>query len=415
MLKRIAPMLLVAAMLVAAGAGVMLWTTPTQAAPAAVPIALNGTQAVLTPTGSITAGAYIVQLALGCGCHFNGPLAGLAGGDDFSGPYGALFARNITPDPLTGIGNYTEAQLETVLRTGKRPNGEQLFPVMPYMHFSQIAEDDMDDLTSFLLYGQAPLSNTVPPRALLAEPDPFTPTAPIATAPVSGVARGEYIVDVLGDCTGCHGPNLGGTPGFAPNITSDPDYGIGILTTGQLSATLHTGVRAEISGSLRFNGDPIGSVMALIIQTAISNWTPGDVTAVAEYLKSVPAVGNQPPLFDGAPTTQATVQTGYVYTANVADFDVFDTISVTAPTLPTWLTLGPTNTSPRPLVGGAVLSGTPALDDVGAHPVVLVVTDAAGLSSTQAFTITVINDPTGLDPEASPAEQRKLYLPGVLH
>lgn len=391
MLKRIAPMLLVAMIFVAAGVGVIFLSTPTQAAPAAAPVAaVNGPQAVLTETGTITDGAYIVLLALGCGCHFNPQLGGLAGGEDFSGPYGTLFSRNITPDPQTGIGNYTPEQLETVIRTGRRPNGEQLHPAMPYMHFSGLAQDDMNDLITFLLEGQDPISNTVPPRQLLEEPAPFTPTAPPpATAPVSGVVRGEYIVEVLGDCTGCHGPNLAGTPGFAPNITSDPNYGIGVLTTGQLSSTLHTGVRPEITGSLRFDGSPITNVMALIIQTAISHWTPEDVTYVAEYLKTVPAVGNQAPLFAPVPPSLAVVGLSYVYTASVVDVDVFDTLTVTAPTKPGWLTLGPTNQTTRPVLGEAVLTGTATLSDVGSFPLVLVVTDNAGAATTQTFTITV--------------------------
>ncbi len=161
MLRRIAPLILVAVILFAAGFGVVVLSTPTQAAPASPVAAVP--QGTLTHTGSITAGAYIVQLALGCGCHFNGPLGGLAGGDDFSDPtYGKLYARNITPHPATGIGNYTPTELETVLRTGKRRNGEQLMPAMPYMFFSKMAEDDMDHLIAFLLNGQTPISNTVP-------------------------------------------------------------------------------------------------------------------------------------------------------------------------------------------------------------------------------------------------------------
>ncbi len=229
-----------------------------------------------------------------------------------------------------------------------------------------------------------------PARELLVVPAPFTPTAfPPATAPVSGVARGDYIVNVLGDCHGCHGPSLGGTPGFAPNITSDPTYGIGVLTTGELSSTLHTGVRPTITGSLRFDGSPVGDIMALIIQTAISNWTPGDATAVAEYLKTTTPVGNQAPLFLAPPKPSATVGFSYVYTAAVADIDVFDTITVTAPTKPDWLTLGPTNTSARPVAGAAVLTGTATISDVGAYPVTLLVTDRAGAVATNTFTITV--------------------------
>lgn len=413
MLKRIAPIILVAVMLLAAGAGVLLLSTPTQAAPAAAVVAAP--QTAIASTSSITEGEYIVQLALGCGCHFNGQLGGLAGGEDFSDPsYGTLFSRNITPHLLNGIGNYTPTELETVLRTGLRPDGEQLFPVMPYKLFSAIAEDDMDDLVEFLLDGQTPISNTVPPRALLFTPPPFTPTvAPPASAPISGVARGDYIVNVLGDCAGCHGPTLSGTPGFAPNITSDPTYGIGSLTTEQLANMLDSGTRPVITDSLRFDGSPIGNIMALLISSAITNWTSDDQTAVAEYLiTATTPVSNQAPLFLGPPVISATVGSSYVYTASVGDIDVFDTITVTAPTLPSWLTLGPTNTSQRPVAGSARLSGDPTTANIGPNPVVLVLTDAAGIATTSAFTITVSADPTALDPTDQPSQGgERMLLP----
>jgi mono/diheme cytochrome c family protein len=395
MFKKIAPMIVVAVMLFAAGVGVLLMSTPTQAAPAVVTTSVP--QGTLTNTGSITAGAYVAQLALGCGCHFNPTLGGLAGGEDFSDPASGvlqLYSRNITPHPTTGIGNYTPEQLETVIRTGKRPNGEQLFPAMPYMKFSGIAEDDMDNLIAFLLEGQTPISNTIPPRQLLFTVPPFTPTViPPATAPVSGLMRGDYIVNALADCNGCHGESLSGTPGFAPNITSDPDYGLGQLTVAQISNTLHTGIRPTISDSLRFDGSPIGSAMAEVIAGAVKFWTDDDVTAVAEYLKTVPAVGNQPPLFLSPPNISATVGSSYVYTAVVSDIDVFDTITVSAPIKPDWLNVGPTHTEQRTVVGAAVLTGTATLSDVGVSPVVLVITDNAGAMTTSTFSITV--EPVG--------------------
>lgn len=402
MIKRITHLLLVTLGLVVLGGGLLLVSTAgtdapvAQAAPAEV-----APTATLTDTGNITDGGYIVLLALGCGCHFNGPLGGLAGSDDafFDPNYGTAYPRNITPHPETGIGSYTDAELETVIRTGRRPNGEQLSPAMPYMHFSGIAEDDMLDLIAFLKLGQAPISNTVPARQLFASPPPYTPTSPPpATAPVSGTARGEYIVNVLGDCVGCHGPNLAGTPGFAPNITSDPDYGLGSLTAEQIADMLGTGTRPTITGSVRFDGSPIGSIMAQVIQAATSNWTPTDRLAVGEYLLTVAAVGNQPPIFGSQPLTTAIVSNSYVYSASVADVDVGDKITVTAVVAPDWLQVGPTVGPPRPTVGTAVVAGTATLTDVGPAPVVLTVSDSAGAMTTQTFTVTVSPVGQGLLP-----------------
>jgi hypothetical protein len=391
MIKRIVSLLLVTTGLIVLGSGLLLFGTPGLDVPVAkaAPAQL-APHATLVATGTVTEGAYIVNLALGCGCHFNGELGGLAGGEDFSGPYGQVFARNITPDPETGIGSYTPEELETVIRTGKRPNGQQLFPAMPYMHFSGIAEDDMDDLITFLLEGQTPISNTIPPHDLLTEPEPFTPTvAPPATAPVFGTERGEYIVNTLAVCGDCHGPNLAGTPGFAPNITSDPIYGLGSLTPTQISDMLHTGVRPVISDSVRFDGSHIGSIMGQIIQSDISKWTVTDTLAVGEYLLTVPAVGNQAPVFVSEPVTTTEVGESYVYTAQVTDIDIGDTLTVTASVKPDWLSLGPTTTAGRPPFGSAVLSGTATMTDVGESLVVLVASDTSGATATQTFTITV--------------------------
>jgi len=291
---------------------------------------------------------------------------------------------------LTGIGNYTTTQIETMIRTGRTPGHEQLFPVMPYMEFSGIAKDDMGNLIAYLL-DQTPVSNTVPPRDLLFDPAPFTPTVvPSDTAPISGVARGEYIVEHLADCRGCHGPNLAGTPGFAPNITSDPDYGLGLLSVEQISNTLHTGVRPVISGSLRFNGDPIGSAMAGVIFGPMKHWTLDDIGAVAAYIATIPSVGNQPPAIGPLADVTTTVGSSFVYTAGVSDVDVFDALTVTALSKPAWLTLGPTITdTDRPVSAHALLTGTATISDVGAVSITLVVADSAGATATGTFTVTV--------------------------
>lgn len=393
MIKRILSLLLVTAGMVTLGGGLLLFGTPGQEAPVARAAAMQvAPSATLVATGTVTEGAYIVHLALGCGCHFNPEpsVGGLSGGEEFSGPFGEVYARNITPHPETGIGDFTPEELETVIRTGRRPNGEQLFPIMPYVHFSGIAEDDMDDLITFLMEGQDPISNTVPPRELLFAPEPFTPTVPPpATAPVSGTERGSYIVNTLAVCGDCHGPNLAGTHGFAPNITSDPVYGLGSLTPTQISDMLQTGVRPVITGSERFDGSHIGSIMGLIIQSDISQWTMTDTLAVGEYLLSVPAVGNQAPVFFSEPVTRTTVGATYVYTALVGDIDTGDTLTITAPVKPDWLTLGPTTSGGEPPTGTAVLSGTATVTDVGESLVTLVAVDSSGAAATQTFTVTV--------------------------
>ncbi len=77
----------------------------------------------------------------------------------------------------------------------------------------------------------------------------------------------------------------------------------------------------------------------------------------------------------------------YNYLVTAADLDAGDSLTLTAPTRPGWLTLTPAAN------GAATLAGTPAPADVGANPVLLRVVDAAGATAAQSFTITVVAAP----------------------
>ncbi len=94
-------------------------------------------------------------------------------------------------------------------------------------------------------------------------------------------------------------------------------------------------------------------------------------------------ISNSAPLFTSAPIISASQYITYSYAITATDADS-GTLTITAPTLPTWLTL--TNNSN----GTAVLSGTPTVTNTGNHAVVLQVTDGLSLTQ-QVFTITINN------------------------
>lgn len=104
------------------------------------------------------------------------------------------------------------------------------------------------------------------------------------------------------------------------------------------------------------------------------------------------------PAFVSTPITTAQADEPYLYTviADDADMVAGDVLTITAPTLPGWLTLTQTGAIT------ATLSGMPTAADVGEHPVALLVTDRDGLTGTQAFSITV-----------EPAPWFRVYLPLV--
>lgn len=244
-------------------------------------------------------GAYIFSAAAGCGCHISDK-GFLAGGNPFDlGPAGIVYSRNITPDPETGIGNWTEEQIVTAVRTGKTPSGEQLFPVMPYPTYSGMADQDAYDLAAFLKT-VPPIKNVVEPRKLNIPVPPFTPANAPATAPTEGVARGEYLVKNVSDCSGCHTPSdATGTPDFSKflaggviegqasaNITPDKETGIGDWTEEQIANLLKTGVRPD--------GSSVTGLMLDVVNGGFSKLTDADRLAIAAYLKTVPAVHNVP-------------------------------------------------------------------------------------------------------------------------
>lgn len=75
----------------------------------------------------------------------------LAGSDlGWTGPWGVVHARNLTPDSTTGIGTWTTEQIVTALRTGNTPSGAQLAPIMPWMNYAILDQDDAMAIAAYL-------------------------------------------------------------------------------------------------------------------------------------------------------------------------------------------------------------------------------------------------------------------------
>ena len=103
---------------------------------------------------------------LRCGaCHTDGALVGkpseqrsMAGssvGIAFTNPLegkrpGVVFPSNLTPDVQTGIGSWSDEQLATMIRTGLRRHGARAIPVMPYLAYADISEEDALAIAAYL-------------------------------------------------------------------------------------------------------------------------------------------------------------------------------------------------------------------------------------------------------------------------
>lgn len=243
-------------------------------------------------------GGYIFAMTTGCGCHFNRDLGAPAGGNKFEGPFGVVYVPNITSDAETGIGTWSETDIVNALRLGVRPDGSQLHPIMPYMAWSALSDQDAYDLAA-AVKGLPPVVNAVPASELASPPAAFAPAnPPPAVAPAEGVERGAYIVAVA-NCSNCHTPRgdngapdmnrfLAGAPlrdTIAPNLTPHESSNLSFLTEEQIATFLHTGIYDD--------GSPVDGPMKGIIDNGTSRLTEADALAIAQYLKSLPPVASE--------------------------------------------------------------------------------------------------------------------------
>jgi mono/diheme cytochrome c family protein len=152
-------------------------------------------------------------------CHYSaadkekaakGEPVALSGGYAFNLPIASIYAKNITPDKETGIGNMTDAEIARLLRYGVRPDGTAVFDFMP---FHNLSDEDMTAVVSFLR-SQQPVRNKVPAhdfntlgkviKAFMIKP--VGPTGEVVKRmPVDSTAvYGGYLANSVANCAGCH-------------------------------------------------------------------------------------------------------------------------------------------------------------------------------------------------------------------
>jgi len=180
---------------------------------------------VSTDSAVIALGEYLVKGPAHCSnCHVssydemvradNGEDIPLKGGVKFPiGPLGVVYPANLTPDPETGIGRYTDGQLFRMMRHAVKPDGTGTISVM--MPFWNMADEDLVAIVSYLR-SREPVNNKVPENewsflgkfvrssAPIFKPiyDPTPPQEAPAMAPT--IERGEYLARYVANCVGCH-------------------------------------------------------------------------------------------------------------------------------------------------------------------------------------------------------------------
>ena len=113
----------------------------------------------------VARGEYLADLGDCASCHTAHDGTKFAGGRYMPTPFGPISTPNITPDKETGIGNFTDDQFYRVLHAGIAPNGEHVYPVMPYPWYTKVTRDDVLAIKAYL-FSLKPVHAPRPPNKL---------------------------------------------------------------------------------------------------------------------------------------------------------------------------------------------------------------------------------------------------------
>ncbi len=248
-------------------------------------------------------GTYLMNSIVACGnCHTpqtpQGPVAGkeLAGGTPFREGFGTAYAPNITPDPETGIGKWTDNQIITAIREGKRPDGTVIGPPMPIPLYRDISDEDAQAIVAYVR-AVPPVANKVPKSEYKVPlPPSYGPpiTAAVAAPPKSDkVAYGAYLAGPLGHCMECHSsPGPHGAPDFvnhlgAGGMSFNGPWGATVarnITPTNLGTWLDSDIKKAITEGARPGGERLKPPMAFGYYKNISR---DDLDAIVAYLRTL--------------------------------------------------------------------------------------------------------------------------------
>jgi mono/diheme cytochrome c family protein len=301
----------------------------------------------------IQRGAYVAVEGDCAACHTAPAGQPFAGGLPIATPIGTVFTTNITPDKTTGIGAYSYGDFERAVRRGIRPDGDALYPAMPYPSYAHVSDADMQALYAYVMQGIKPVAQPdkaedIPWPLSMRWPLTywrwaFAPLVAPAPAPVSTLAqasdaaelaRGAYLVEGLEHCGTCHtdrgfglqekalspqdGPQyLGGAVVdnyYASDLRGDMATGLGSWSEADIVAFLKSGRNSHTAA---FGG------MSEVVEDSTQHLQDSDLTAIAHFLKSLPAsdpVTGQQQAFTYDPAEGKALAAGNVSATGALDY-----------------------------------------------------------------------------------------------
>jgi len=273
-------------------------------------------------------GEYLVQHVTDClGCHsdhvndrFGFPVKpGTEGQGGFVfdknlGFPGVVAAQNITPDRETGLGAWSDGEIVRAVREGVDRNGDALFPMMPYVHYANLADEDAKAIVVYLRTLK-PVRNRVPakhidfPVNLFVKmvPKPIGGPVPSPDPAKDHHGYGQYLVKI-GGCYECHTAHddknhlvtekayAGGWEMKGPwgrvvtaNLTPHPETFIGRSTKAEFIGRFRSFAALDATTS---PACPKGrnTVMPWL---AFSRMSDGDLGAIYDYLRTLKPIENR--------------------------------------------------------------------------------------------------------------------------
>jgi|SRR6185369_14492366 len=288
---------LVVAIAVAFGA-FYAWAWHGEIAPASTP-------AALFDPGVVAKGAKLAAIG-NCGtCHTQAGGKPYAGGFPVETPFGTVYGSNITPDPETGIGSWSQAAFQRALREGVSRRGDHLYPAFPYDHFRHMSDGDIAALYAFMMTRQ--------PVALKSREPELTFPMNIRLSAAAwkliflrggGIARdtakseewnrGAYLVAGIGHCGSCHTPrNAFGAEKKSDEFAGGMGEGWRAPGLGSKSPAPAPWTQAQLYTYLRDgfadqHGVPAGPMQPVVRN--LQKADDADVRAMATYISTL---GNQ--------------------------------------------------------------------------------------------------------------------------
>jgi mono/diheme cytochrome c family protein len=240
---------------------------------------------------TIAQGANLAAIGNCSGCHTKTDGAPYAGGLALTTPFGTVYASNLTPDPATGLGEWSLAAFSRAMRDGIARDGRHLYPAFPYDHFTRARDADLAALYAFLMTRTPVVAQTPGFRPLVAGWNLlFLDERPVTDVPAQSADwnRGAYLTDALAHCSACHSPRNalgaerrevlfsgGDAEGwYAPPLNAGSPSPLP-WAVDALTRYLQTGLTPDHA----IAGGPMQGVTAELAKAA-----PDDVRAIATYV-----------------------------------------------------------------------------------------------------------------------------------